>query len=70
MAKKPNMTDILRDVFEAAYQADADLCGDQREFLLPRLNRIRAGLMMWFAQDAVEAMQQAKDAWGNKLVGD
>jgi hypothetical protein len=57
-------------IIEATNQADYDLCGEQREFLLPRLRKALACVLKLFPMQGVHAMTKAKDAWGEPIVSD
>jgi hypothetical protein len=51
-------------------QISGDLCGEVREFHVPRINAAWVLLCQVFPSEAVEAMQLAKDPYGNLLIGD
>jgi hypothetical protein len=57
--QKPPMEDLLVDLFEVVLQAKHDLCGEQREYHIPRLNRVMLGMMSWFPADAAAALERA-----------
>jgi hypothetical protein len=55
---------------EVQQQIGDDLCGEVREFHVPRVNAAWVLLCQAFPNEAVEAMQLAKDPYGNLLMGD
>ena len=55
---------------EVQQQISDDLSGEVREFHVPRINKAWALLLQAFPSEAVEAMQLAKDPYGNLLIGD
>lgn len=61
------MAGIIKDLVEVKHQAERDLCGEQREFHLPRLRRVVHKLMMSFPVSTLQAMKQAKDAYGDLI---
>lgn len=64
---RPRIVEILQAAIEVAAQAPYDLCGEQRAFYLPRLEKIKMGLMQWFPSEVGPAFKEAVDTWGDKL---
>ena len=60
---------LLRNLIEVRHQAEYDLCGEQREFHLPRLNESFVLACQLFPVETCEAMTQAEDAYGQKIAG-
>ncbi len=66
-ATNSDLADLCINLLEVTNQAESDLCGDQRTFHLPRLRKAFAGATMLFPQAMIEAMAEAKDAWGDLI---
>lgn len=64
------MTEAIRLLTEAKAQAAADLCGDHRAFLLPRLDRAWLLIVRSFPACAAhpDGMRAARDAWGDPVM--
>lgn len=58
--ERPTLEDVLVDLFESQQQAQHDFCGEQRDWHLPRLNRVALALMQLFPADAARALERAK----------
>lgn len=59
------LEDILVDFFESQRQADSDFVGEQRDWHLPRLNRVARDLMLLFPLETVKAMERVKTPYDN-----
>jgi hypothetical protein len=68
MYSRSKMVEALVMLFESVHQAPSDFCGEQREFYLPRITKAFFNLGEMFPSDMVEAMQQAKDPYGDLVV--
>jgi hypothetical protein len=66
-SKYEELVPALTALFESVAQAKHDFCGEQREFHLPRLNKVFLTLVAIFPGQAADAMRLAKDPWGNPL---
>jgi hypothetical protein len=61
--------DALTALYEATFQASMDLVGEQRDFILPRLDKATRAFMEVFPNLSVAALGQARDAWGDRVYG-
>lgn len=59
------MEQILIDLFESQQQAEYDFCGEQRDWHLPRLNRVAIGLMKLFPMQSIIALEKVKNPYDN-----
>jgi hypothetical protein len=63
---------LIRETLVAALEthehADGDFSGEQREWHLPRINKIAANLMLLFPEHLMAAFEVAKDAHGNRIL--
>jgi hypothetical protein len=55
----------MQALIECQHQAPHDLCGEQREWYLPRLRQMLMFMIKAFPQDFVEALQVAKTPYGD-----
>jgi len=65
MPKRPEIEDVLVDIFESQQMADGDFCGEQREWHLPRLNRAARNLMLLFPIESANALSRVKTPYDN-----
>ena len=62
------LLELLRNLIECKMQAEHDLCGEQREWHLPRLNNVFTLAAQLFPLQLAEAMGQAHNPWGEPLA--
>lgn len=62
------MIAVIRAAIELANQLPHDLCGEQREFTLPRISIIYLGLIKAYPALVNRAYEGAVDGYGEKLV--
>lgn len=61
---------MLTALFESAFQAPNDFCGEQREWHVPRLQQAARLAMQLYGIAAFEAMERAKTPYGDPLLRD
>ncbi len=64
------VTEALRLLTEVKYQAEYDLCGEQRDFHLPRINTAWLLISKAFPAAFITAMETAKRPDGTLIYGD
>lgn len=60
------LEDILIDFFESQQQTDADFVGEQREWHLPRLNRVARDLTLMFPVETAWALSRMKTPYDER----
>ena len=65
---RAELEEFLRNLIECKAQAPHDFGGEQREWYVPRLNTCFAMACKLFPDAVVNAMQEAKDPYGDLLV--
>jgi hypothetical protein len=60
--------DVLIAIIESGHQAGYDFCGEQREWHLPRIQKVMVFLMKQFPALTLEAFEVAKDPYGELLM--
>ena len=63
-----NLPEFLQAFAEVFCQAGHDLCGEQREFHMPRLQRMFVLACTMFPRELVAAMEKAMTPYGEKVV--
>jgi len=66
-ATNSDLANLCINLLEVTNQAESDLCGEQRTFHMPRLRKALVGATMLFPQAMIEAMAEARDAYGDLL---
>jgi hypothetical protein len=60
--------DVLIAIIESGHQAGYDFCGEQREWHLPRIQKVMLFLMKQFPTLTLEAFEVARDPYGELLM--
>ena len=68
MKRRRDTIKMLTLLIESGMQISDDLCGEQRDFHVPRITKAMTIAMGLFPTECVEAMQVAKDPYGKPLV--
>lgn len=62
------LVDAIKALIEMNHQMPFDLCGEQRAFHLPRIQKAWPHFAKLFPKQFVAAMEKAVDAYGDKLM--
>lgn len=63
-----HLEEFLQALIEVKFQAEYDLCGEQREWHVPRLQRMFVLACQMFPRQIVDAMEKAMTPYGDKVV--